>query len=389
MLKQRHSLLFILLALFAPLPGAFLSGCGGNAKKEIVAKPLELQVVAVEKRDVPLGREFVGHTLGSIDADVRARVEGVVTGVFFEEGKQVTEGQLLYTIDSAPFDAKVAEAAAGLAETKTKLVQAESDYRRIKPLADIDAVSKRELDFSTASLGVAQNAVKAAEAQLDQAKIQLSYTRITAPTSGVIGISRAKVGEFVGRPPNPSILNTVSKLDPIMVEFTLNEKDYLYFARLATDTGADSGGERKKRELALILADGSVFSQKGTVAKVDRQIDVQTGAITLQASFPNPGQLLRPGLFAKVQTVAETRLGALLVPKKALGELQGKFQLFVVDSGGQVQQRMVEVGPEFGELRVIESGVVEGELVAVEGIQRLRSGQHVVPNVVQNSTEKS
>ena len=349
-------------------------GCQGKQDAPVVA-PLKIRVGQVEKRDLPIIKEFVGRTVGAVDADVRARVQGVLTGAFFEEGKEVTEGQLLYTIDPAPYQAKVAAAKGQMAEAKTRFVQTEADLARIKPLADINAVSKRDLDKAIAAKGVADGAVEAAKAQLEAAEIELGYTRISAPTTGTIGISHAKIGELVGAPPKAVILNTVSKLDPIHVQFAVSEQEYLYFARLSQQAGP----EQPKRSLEMILADGSVLPDRGEVVKIDRGIDVNSGAITVEASFPNPNKVLRPGMFAKIRTVAETRPNMILVPRTAIRELQGTFQVFVVDTTGNVDQRNIQVGPVSGEFQVVESGLSAGEVVALEGIQRLKSGMKIDP----------
>lgn len=355
----------------------FNVGCSRDQSPSEPAAPV-IQVTAALRQDLPLNREFVGRTIGSVDADVRAQVQGTLLAQHFNDGSEVSEGQLLYTIEDAPYVAKVAQAKGQLAEAQTKLSQANADLARIKPLADIDAVSKRDLDMANSAKGVAEGAVQAAEAQVQAAEIQLGYTKVTAPVSGTIGISKLKVGEVVGTGPASLLLNTVSKLDPIYVQFTLSEKEYLYFANLARLEGE----ERKKRQLTLVLADGSVHPEKGEVVKVDRSVDVASGSITVEASFPNPGNFLRPGLFAKVKTVAETRRDAILIPKKAIKDVQGTSQIYVVSPDGQVEQRLAQLGPVSGELQVIESGVSEGELVAIDGIQRLRTGMTVKPNIV-------
>jgi membrane fusion protein (multidrug efflux system) len=354
-----------------------ISACSGGGDQPPTPAPLEVQVAAVQKRDLPLSREFIGRTVGAIDADIRARVEGVLTSIAFDEGREVKEGQLLYTIDPAPFEAKLAEARAQLAEAVTRHTQTVADYNRIKPLADIDAVSKRELDMAIAHKGVAEGAIDAAKAQVKSAEIQLSYTKITSPTSGFIGISKAKVGEFVGRAPGTTLLNTVSRIDPIHVQFSLTEREYLYFARLMQAQGGN-----EKRVLEVVLSDGTVHPQKGELVKVDSQVNPQTGTLMAEAAFANPTLLLRPGLFAKIKTVAEVRTGALLVPKRAIKSVQGKAQIFVVADSGLVDQRTIEVGPEFEGLQVVESGLSGSEVVAIDAIQRLRSGVTVKPTLV-------
>jgi membrane fusion protein (multidrug efflux system) len=370
-MRVRLALSFVFIGAVSSL------GCGAPEEAP-QAPPLFVRVVAVEKRDVPISQEFVGRTVGAIDADVRTRVDGVVTGVFFEEGGEVSEGQLLYTIDPAPVLTKVAQAKGALAEAESALVQANADLARIKPLAAIDAVSKRDLDNAIARQGVSRGSVDAAKAAVDAAEIELGYTKVTAPTSGTIGISKAKVGEYVGRPPNPTILNTVSKLDPIHVQFSLTEREYLFFARLALENGSKKG----ERPLELILADGTTHPHTGVAQKIDRGIDVKSGAVTVEASFPNPNRFLRPGLFAKVRTVAVTRPGVLVVPKKAVREIQGRQQVFVVDPQGKVEQRGIEVGPAVGDLQIVESGLVEGDIIAAESIQKLRTGMTIEPQQV-------
>jgi membrane fusion protein (multidrug efflux system) len=232
--------------------------------------------------------------------------------------------------------------------------------------------------MANATKGVAEGAVQAATAQVEAAQIELGYTKVTAPVSGTIGISKVKVGEVVGSIPNSLVLNTVSKLEPIHVQFSLSEKEYLYFANLARLEGA----ERKKRQLTLVLADGSVHPERGEVVKVDRGIDTASGSITVEAAFPNPGKFLRPGLFAKVTTIAEVRQGVLLVPKTAIKEIQGTYQVYIVSSDGVVEQRIIQVGPMSGSSQVVENGLADGEVIAIEGIQKLRSGMQITPKPV-------
>ena len=351
---------------------AAVTGCGSKEKTPEVPQ-LEISVVDIGRKDVVLSSEFVGRTSGAIDADVRARVEGVLQEIHFQDGGEVTEGQLLYSIDDAPLLTMVAQAKGSLAEALTRQTQADVDLKRIRPLAEINAVSKRELDGAIGRKGVADGAVDAAKAQVEAAEIQLGYAKIKAPTSGVIGISKFKIGELVGKAPNTSVLNTVSKIDPIHVKFPVSESEYLYFSKLAEKQGPN----REKRVLQLILADGSVHPELGELVSIDRNIDAQTGAITAEASFPNPTKRLRPGMFAKIKTVAETRKDVLVVPKRALKEIQGKYQVFVIGADGTVQVRNVEVGSDAGDSRVVESGLNDHDLVAVDGIQRLRDGMTV------------
>ena len=200
-------------------------------------------------------------------------------------------------------------------------------------------------------------------------------------STGVIGLNKAKVGEFVGKPPNPVILNTVSQLDPIHVRFAVNEKDYMYFARLQQKQ-IDAGGPQQKRKLELYLSDGSKHSALGEVASADRNVDAATGSLAIEAAFPNPNKLLRPGQFAKIKVAGDTSMGALLIPKRAIRDLQGKSQVYVVGNDNSVEQRTIVVGNEVADLQVVESGITEGERVAVDGLQRLRTGMKIVPKLV-------
>lgn len=352
-------------------------GCGSKESAP-TAPQLEISVVPIGKQDVVLSSEFVGRTNGAIDADVRARVDGVLQEIHFQDGTDVTEGQLLYSIDDAPLLTQVAQAKGSLAEALTRQTQADVDLKRIRPLAEINAVSKRELDGAIGRKGVADGAVDAANAAVAAAEIQLGYAKVLAPTTGLIGISKFRVGELVGKTPNTMVLNTVSKIDPIHVRFPVSETEYLYFSKLAESQGPN----REKRVLQLILADGSVHPELGELVSVDRNIDAQTGAITAEASFPNPTKRIRPGMFAKVKTVAETRKDALVVPKRALRDIQGQFQVFVIAADGSVEPRNVQLGPDAGDSRVVNSGLNANELVAVDGIQRLHSGMTVKPKVV-------
>ncbi len=359
--------------------GALLSGCGGGEEKVKTASALEIAVTPVTRQDVSIMSEFVGQTKGAVDAEVRARVEGIVQQIHFAEGTEVKEGQLLYSIDQAPYKAKLAESKGRLAEAETLLTKAESDLKRIRPLAEMNAVSKKDLDAAIAQEGSARGGVEAARAAVESSEIELGYTQVTAPVSGLIGLSKAKVGEFVGKAPNPVVLNTVSQLDPIHVRFSVNEKEYLYFAR---QRAKNEGTGPPKRKLELILADGSKHIHIGEVASAESQIDPNTGTLTVEAAFPNAEKILRPGQFAKIRTTLETRTGALVIPKRAIRDLQGQSQVFVVNSDNSVEQKTVQIGPQVGDLQVIEEGLTEKEVIAVEGLQRLKTGMVIAPKVV-------
>lgn len=340
--------------------------------------PLQVTILEVEARDIPLYLEMVGQTLGSVDIPIRARVDGVLEEIHFLEGRPVTKGQLLYVIDSRPFEARVVEARGHLASARTNLAKAESDLARIRPLAEMDAVSKQDLDAAVAQFEAARGALQAAQAQVEQAEIQLGYTRIAAPISGLIGITQAKVGEYVGQSPNPVVLNFVSQTDPIRVRFAINEREYLRFNRRMQDELQTLDEERQgSANLQLVLADDSVHKYPGRVVNFDAAVDPATGTLTLEADFPNPDRLVLPGQFARVRGTVEERKAAVAVPQRAVIETQGLFQLAVVDEG-TVELRRVEMGPRVDSLWIVEAGLEAGESVALDGLQRLRTGSKVV-----------
>ncbi len=360
------------------------SNCKQESQQQ--APPPEVQVVKVIQKDFPRVREFVGQTHGQADIGIRARVEGFLEGIHFEEGQPVKKGQLLYSIDPQPFLAAEAEALSKLAEAKTLLVKAKSDLDRYQPLAEINAVSKADLDFAVAQYGATQASVEAAQAYLRAVRIQLGYTKMYSPLNGIIGRTEAKIGDFVGREPNPVVLNTVSNIETVQVRFFLTEDEYIFLTRyLDPETIKNSRADRKEDNLTLVLSDGSIHKEKGTVDFIDRSIDPRTGSILVQASFENPGYTLRPGQFARVQLEFEKVAGALLVPQRCITELQGQESVFVVDENNTVQFRQVEASVTKGGLWLIESGLEAGETVVFEGLQKVRSGTLVNPVLTEFS----
>jgi membrane fusion protein (multidrug efflux system) len=345
-------------------------------------------VVQVITRDVPIYLEAVGETAGSLDIQIRARVDGIVEQVHFQEGKFVNKGDPLYTIDPAPFEAKLREAEGQLAEANAKLVRAQSDLGRVRPLVEIDALSQRTLDNAIAERDAAKGLVAAAEAVIVNAKIELGYTKIYAPIHGLIGESEAYASDYVGRYPNPIVLTTVSKLDPIKVRFSISEHDYLMLVRKAAadEAAGKPQQEAKHLKLELFLADGALYPHLGTFSFAGREIDPKTGTLSLEATFPNPklpgrreGHAIRPGQFARVRTTIAIRKDAPLVPQRAVRELQGTYQVFVVTDQNKVESRSVKVGIRVGELWLIDEGVRSGEKVVVAGLHRVRSGMVVEP----------
>ncbi|MFC2148694.1 efflux RND transporter periplasmic adaptor subunit [Bacteroidota bacterium] len=370
----------------------FFTSCKEKASE---TGPLqEIQVIKAIKKDVPLKKDFVGLVYGFQDIPIRARVEGFLEGVHFDEGYPVKKGQLLYTIDSQPFAAAVASMESTVAEAQTYLVNAENELARYKPLAEINAVSKSDLDAAQASRDAAISSVEAAKANLRMTQINLSYTRILSPINGLIGKTEARTGEFVGREPNPVILNVVSDISKMRVEFFLTEAEYLILAREFNQPVADEGTKDRKNpknenNLTLILGDGTVYEEKGSVEFLGRAIDVNTGSILVQATFDNQKGLLRPGMYAKVRVEFEVAKGAILVPQKCVTELQGQYSVYVVGEDNIVKSRPVQTGGRIDDLWLITEGLKENEQVVIDGLQKVSTGMEIKPILTEFKSQST
>jgi membrane fusion protein (multidrug efflux system) len=367
----------LLLGLFASV--AFLVSCGPSEPP--VVPPLEIAVVDVVQRDQPIKIDMVGETRGSSDIPIRARVEGVLTGMYFTEGRSVEEGQLLYTIDPEPFQQEVVEAEGSVAEAITIRANAKSNLDRIRPLAEMKAVSESDLDSAVAQFEAATGSLQSARARVRQAEIRLGYTDIHAPIAGRISISEARVGEFVGRSPNPVVLNFVSLIDPIRVRFSIDERTYLALARKLHELRKETVTEDVQQQLVLTLADGTVHPFPGRVVAADAAINPKTGTFTIEADFANPDGIVLAGQFARVRATTKVVEGAVLVPSRSASELQGIFRVFVIGDDGKVELRPVELGPVVDNFRIVTSGLEPGERVAIE-IMRLKPGMTVKPKLV-------
>ena len=369
-----------------------ISSC--KDEKTIKLPPPDIKVVQVIQKDVPLYEKFVGQVYGEKDIPIRARVEGLLEGVHFKEGLKVTKGQLLYSIDPLPFQAKVNTQKSKLAEAKTKLVKAKNDLDRYKPLAEKNAVSQSDLDAKQAQYDAAVSSVNAAKSNLRSAEIELGYCKIYSPINGTIGKTLARVGDFVGREPNPVILNIVSKTDNVRVTFFLTESDYLFLAReYKHDIKAEARGKLKpedKSKLELILSDGSTYKHTGTVDFIDRGVDASTGSILIQATFPNPDFLLRPGLYAKIKIKMKTVTGGLLIPNRCIMELQGQYSVYVVNSENKVESRQIKTEARIGDLQLVKEGLKPGDKVVLEGLQKVSDGMEINPIITEfNSKSES
>jgi membrane fusion protein (multidrug efflux system) len=354
----------------------FLFACG-DQKEALKAPPAEVSVIETTVADIPLFLEFVGETSGVKDITIRARVEGFLEGLHFQEGSVVKKGDLLYTLESQPFEEKVATRMSSVAEVKTNLAKNKGDLDRYVPLAKINAVSKSDLDAVQAAYDASLSSLEAARANLRAAKIELSYTKIHSPIDGIIGKTQAKVGDFVGKEPSPVILNTVSQVDTILVTFFITETQYLEFSRYKARNDPVEQADAEDGKMELILVDGSLYDHKGKLDFVDREVDTTTGAMLVQAMFPNPEKLLRPGLFTKVRIKMQVVKDAIMIPQRCVMEIQGLHNVFVVDSNNMVQSRDIKVGKKVGSSWMITEGLKPGEKVVYEGLQRVKDGATV------------
>jgi len=370
------------LSILIVTAAVFMASCSENKQKQ---KSLpEIPVIKIEKKDLPVYSMFVGQVYGYKDIPIRARVEGYLESIDFKEGSKVKKGQLLYTIDAQPFMAEVAASQSQLAEAKTMLVKAEAEYNRYKPLVKTNAVSKSDYDAVKAQYEAAISSVEAAEANLRISKIKLGYTRLKSPINGLIGKTQAKVGEFVGKNPNPVILNTVSRIDTIRVEFFISENQYLRLARYlnSLDSATMYKSFRVEDRLQLVLSDGTIHKYKGHIDFIDRGVDSNTGAMLIQASFPNPNRLIRPGQYAKVK-IENNKGKVIAVPQRCVNEIQGVYSVYVVGKENMIESRSVEVGSKSGDMWEIKKGLSEGELVVIDAIQMVSKGQSVVPKEIE------
>jgi membrane fusion protein (multidrug efflux system) len=430
-LKHKLSVSAVTLVTVAILAALIIAG-RSNKSAQAAPRPLDVEVVRVEQKDVPVYSEWIGTTDGMVNADIKAQVTGYLLKQNYQEGSVVKKGQLLFEIDPRPFQALVNQAKgdlaksesqvqqavtqldqalAQLAQANSQLMQAEANQRKTQldvnkytPLLEQKAVTQQEFDnadqaneaaraqvevakgqikAANAGVGTAKAAIVAAKAQVESsqaavrtAELNLSFTRIISPIDGIAGIAQAQVGNLISTTSAP--LTTVSTVDPIKVFFTLSEQQYLAFNKRNL-IEARRGASVAQIQLELILADGTTYPQSGSFFFADRQVDQKTGAIRLAGIFPNPGNVLRPGQYGRVRAVTATKSAALLVPQRAVSELQGSYQVAVVGGDNKIELRTVKVGERSGSLWVIDDGLKEGESVVVEGVQRIKAGSVVNP----------
>ena len=379
-----------------------LAGC--ETKQQAAPGPPAVEFVQVVQKDVPVTKEWVATLDGFVNAQIRAQVKGLLIKQNYTNGAYVQKGSALFEIDPRPFQATLDQANANLEQAKANLQRAQAqlgktelDVARYTPLAKESAISQQELDdavqanlASKAQVEQGKAAIGSAGAAVESAKLDLSFTKIVSPIDGVASIATAQIGDFVSPPGEP--LTTVSTINPILVNFTASEQEYLNAMKQAAALGADEHAILNKLEWQLRLSDGSIYPQKGRFYALDRQVDVRTGAILVKVQFPNPGNVLRPGGFGNISTVVRIQKNALLVPQRAVNELQGGYLVAVIGNDNKVSIHPIKVGPKVDTMWIVDEGLKPGERIVAEGVQKVRNGMEVLAKPFQpgsSPTEKS
>jgi len=360
--------------------------CKGETASAPPPPLVQVEVTDVVQKDVPLQMEWVGTTDGSNNALIRAQVSGYLMARPYTEGAFVKKGDLLFELDPSKFQTALDQALGDLAKAQAQFTKTKQDVARDTPLAKEGAISQKELDDSVQAHAGSKGSVAAAKAAVEQAKLNLSWTKIAAPIDGVVGISKAQIGDLVDV---NTELTSVSTLDPIKVYFPMSEQEYFEAAE-KIQQGYKEKQEGKEYSLALlelVLGGEKVYPHKGRFHLVDRQVDTKTGTIRVAALFPNPNNLLRPGQFARVRAVTKTKEKAILVPQRAVTEMQGSYQVAVVSPENKVEIRPVKVGHRSGSLWIIDHGLKPGERVVVEGLQKVKAGMTVDPKPFQDQPQ--
>jgi len=378
-LRPRFGAVFLGVAVL----GIFLAGC--NKSQASIATPVpEVEVATVEQRDVPVYSEWVATLDGYVNAEIRPQVSGYIIKQNYTEGSLVRKGQVLFEIDPRPFKAALDRAKGDLAQAQAQLGKSILDVERDTPLAEGKAIAKSQLDNEVQAKLGAQAAVESAKAAVEQAELNLEWTKVTSLVDGIAGIAQVQIGNLVGA---NSILTSVSQVEPIKAFFPISEHEYL----VAQSQGNSISSQHTIRffgtAVELILADGRVYPQKGKVLLADRQVDANTGTIRIIAAFPNPGNILRPGQYGRVRVETNLQKGALLLPQSAVAQSQGSYQVAIVGSDHKVSMRTVKPGATVGTMWVIDEGLKPGEQVSAEGPQKLKEGTLVTPKPVHHSGE--
>ena len=349
-------------------------GCSSNAEKPAPPPPGVTVTPAIQK-DVSIHQEWVGTMLGNVDADIRPKVDGFLLSRLYTEGSYIEKGAPMFQLDKRQAQAAVEQAQGNLERARAALGQAQIDVRRYTPLVAQKAVSQAELDKALSLETAGRAGVDANQAVLDNAKLNLGWTTVTSPISGIAGVSKVQIGDLM----TPiTVMTTISSVNPIYVDINIAEQDYLRFVR--EKTGRSAG-----QDLELILGDGTVYPRRGHALFVNREVDSRTGTIQVRGEFSNPGNVLRPGQYARIRAVTELRKSAVLIPQQAVSELQGVYQVGVVGADNKVTIKTVKLGPQSGDMWVVESGLQAGDNVVIDGLQRIKTGMTVAPTPFKNT----
>lgn len=368
--------------LWTSLAALMLVHCKGETASAPPPPSVQVEVADVIQKDVALQVEWVGTTDGSNNALIRAQVSGYLLKRPYTEGAFVKQGDVLFQLDPSKFQTALDQALGELAKAQAQFTKSKQDVDRDTPLAKEGAISQKELDDSVQSHAATRGSLAAAKASVEQAKLNLGWTRITAPIDGIVGISKAQIGDLIDA---TTELTSISTLDPIKVYFPMSEQEYFEAAEKIQQGYKDKqeGKEYSLAPLELVLGGEKVYPHKGQFYLVDRQVDQKTGTIRVAALFPNPNNLLRPGQFARVRATARMKQNAILVPQRAVTEMQGSYQVAVVTPENKVDIRPVKVGHRSGSLWIISQGLKPGERVVVEGLQKVKAGMTVDPKPFQ------
>ena len=355
-----------------------ISSCKEDEKKPEMNP--QVNVVTAGIANLPVYSEYVGQVYGLTDVNIEPRVQGWITGMYFKEGSLVQKGSLLYTIDDQPYQNTVFAADAEVARTKTIMDNKKAELDRVKPLAEMNALSQRDLDAATTAYYASKNEVEIAKSRLDNAKIELGYTKMTSPITGIIGISKVQVGDYVQRASLGTGINAVSSLGEVRVRFPISENDYLNFVR---EVKKDSSAVNfREVPVDLILGDGSVFSERGKLQLTNRQIDASTGSILIQALFKNSSGILRPGQYVKVRLKTGEFKNSIVIPQQSVNQLQNIYQVFTLTDSNKVKPTLIKVGSRVGSNWIVNEGLKEGDKVVIVGSTYLNPTMVVKPNLI-------
>jgi membrane fusion protein (multidrug efflux system) len=364
------------LTFLAVIALVLLTSCSKEKNVGAAAPVPEVEVTPVIQQDVPLYTEAISTLDGYVNAQIQPQVSGYLLRQNYAEGTIVHKGDVLFDIDPRPFQAALEQTKGQLAQAQAQLGKTKLDVERDTPLAKQSAIPQAQLDNDIQAHQAAEAVVLAAQAQVDQAQLNLSFTKVKSLITGVAGLAKAQIGDLVA--PN-TVLTTVSQVQPIKAYFAISEQQYLNFSRRISEVTERKRSVSGAKLLELVLSDGSVYPQKGWIVLADRQVDVKTGTIRIAGAFDNPGDILRPGMFGRVRAVTGTARGALLVPQRSVVETQGSYSVVVVGSDNKASIRPVKTGERYGQMWIVTEGVRPGEQVIAEGVQKAKEGMPVLP----------